>query len=105
MRRPHGYATIVDPDGPLVERDTATCCHCSAVIITKPHTGSTTYLIQVPGVVPGTFVWQEVPGASCYHCFKPVCLACDAKGTCTPLERWLEQHEAKGNFLRSAGLM
>jgi hypothetical protein len=89
MRRAAGYAQIVDPDRPLEEFDLAGCCHCGAQIRVKPLTASTVYLI----FDPRTWRWVEVPGASCWHCLKPVCLACHAKGTCTPLERMLDRLE------------
>jgi hypothetical protein len=91
VRRAAGYATIVDPDRPLVERDTAVCCHCGAVILVKPNTVATVYLI----FNPTRWRWEEVPGASCWHCQKPVCLPCEAKGTCDPLERQLARLERR----------
>lgn len=90
MRRHDGYATITDPDRPLVEFDTVQCCHCGAHIRVKPLTASTVYLI----FNPTAWRWEEVPGASCYHCLQPVCLPCCEKGTCLPLERMLERLEA-----------
>ena len=91
MRHAGGYATITEPNRPLVEFDTAACCHCGAHIRVKPNTASTVYLI----FNPTTWLWEEAPGASCWHCMKPVCLACEALGTCTPLERRLEQMEGR----------
>lgn len=92
MRRPDGYATILDPDAPLIERDTAQCAHCGCIITTKPGTLSTVYLIST--ITPtGLIVTEEVPGAGCWHCDAPVCLACHALGTCLPLERRLAQLE------------
>lgn len=90
MQRPHGYATITDPDAALWERDTCTCGHCGRVIFIKPGTASTIYLIQ-----HRDGRWTEEAGAFCRCCMKPVCLPCDAVGTCTPLERWLEQQETR----------
>ena len=89
MRRTGGYATITEPEKPLVEFDLVGCCHCGAHIRVKPGTVSTVYLIFNPTI----WQWQEEPGASCYHCMKPVCLICYEKGTCVPLERMLEQVE------------
>ncbi len=95
MLRPQGYATIVDPDQPLVEYDTANCCHCNRVIFTKPASVSTVYLIQ--HLTPeGVIFWSEEPGAACWHCQKPVCLRCHDRGECLPLERWLDQQERTG---------
>jgi hypothetical protein len=89
MRRPQGYATIVEPGRPLEEFDTASCCHCSAAIRVKPNTVATVYLV----FNRASWLWEEVPGASCWHCMKPVCLTCHDKGICLPLERMLEQAE------------
>lgn len=89
MRNPKGYALISDPDAPTWERDTATCCHCGAVIFTKPGTIQTVYLVSTPDG------WREEPGAFCRNCMKPVCLACDRVGTCVPFERWLIEQEKK----------
>lgn len=86
-----GYAQIVDPAQPLVEFDTVGCCHCGALIRVKPATVSTVYLI----FNPSTWRWDEVPGASCWHCMKPVCLPCHDKGTCTPLERTFASLEGR----------
>jgi hypothetical protein len=97
MRRPQGYATFVSPDAPVVERDTAQCCHCSTIIFVKPGSATTVYLIpQLLG--PD----REEPGASCYNCMKPVCLRCHAKGRCLPFERKIERMEARSR-LRRAG--
>lgn len=88
MRRPCGYAVLVDPDRPIWERDTVTCAHCARVVFIKPGTAATVYLIQHRDER-----WTEEPGASCYGCFKPICLACYRTGGCRPLERWLESQE------------
>lgn len=90
MIRPKGYAQIFDPEAPLFERDTASCCHCGKVIFVKPGTVCTTYLIQQPD-----FSWKEEPGASCFRCAAPVCLECYDLGVCTPLERMLEEMEGR----------
>jgi hypothetical protein len=71
-----------------MERDTITCKHCGAGIFVKPGTAITVYLIPN---LDGT--WREEAGAGCRACMGPVCLACEAKGRCFPLERWLEQQE------------
>lgn len=90
-RRLSGYAQILSPDAPLWESDTVSCCHCGGVIFVKPGTASTVYLITDPI----THQTSEVPGASCFHCWKPVCLTCYATGVCVPLEKWLTLLEAK----------
>ena len=82
----------------VIERDTATCGHCNRIILIKAGTGATTYLIpQVHG--PD----REEPGAMCRVCMRTVCLHCHADGRCTPLERRIEEMEARGRFLREAG--
>lgn len=96
MRRPQGYATIVDPDRPIVEYDTAVCCHCNKILFIKPGSVSTVYLIQHL-TSEGLIFWSEEPGAACWSCQKPVCLPCHDQGTCLPLDRWLEQTERRGS--------
>lgn len=92
-----GYATIVDPDHPLVERDTVSCCHCGRVIFVKPGTASTVYLVFDPDL----WQWREEAGASCWHCMQPVCLTCYMRGVCVPLERRLEILEGRRAARRS----
>lgn len=90
MLKPHGYATVSDPDRPLVEFDTVTCAHCSAVVHVKPGTGATAYLVWSSRQQQ----WVETPGAGCYACgYAPVCLRCEADGRCAPLEQRLAQME------------
>lgn len=101
MRQPLGYVTIVEPDRPLVERDSTICGHCQTVIFVKPGTASTVYLL--PTLPLGQ--WREEPGAFCRVCMRAICLRCDDKGTCTPWEISLEKAEARDRFLRSAGLL
>ena len=97
MRSPTGYAQIVDPDHPLVERDTTSCGHCGRVIFVKPGTASTVYLI----FDRQRWQWQEEPGAFCRVCMRPICLACHDLGTCTPWERQFEASEARDRLRRS----
>lgn len=96
MRRPQGYATFTAPDGPVVERDTAQCCHCNAIIFVKPGSAATVYLTPRFGAPD-----QEEAGASCYRCLRPVCLSCHAAGRCRPFERQIEQMEARGRLRRA----
>lgn len=100
MRSPTGYATVVDPDRPLQERDTVTCGHCQHVVFVKPGTALTVYLIYDRD----TGGWQEEPGAFCRACMRPVCLACAAAGHCVPWERSLERSESRDRLLRAVGL-
>lgn len=90
MLKPHGYITISDPDvAQVMEFDSASCCHCSAVIFVKPGTLSRVYLLpQLDGSM------KEEPGAGCMKCGKPVCLRCHEIGTCAPIEKRLEFMEA-----------
>jgi len=74
-----GYISIVGPERPTIEIDTATCCHCNTVFTLEPR--------QTPP-------W-------CRSCMKPVCERCHAIGTCRPLERWLERVEAKERTRRN----
>lgn len=89
MRNPQGYALILDPAAPLVERDTITCGHCNRIIFIKPGHGITTYLLQRPDGL-----WTEEPGAFCRICMRPVCLVCHDHGRCLPLEARLAAAEA-----------
>ena len=90
MLRPQGYLTIVGVDAPqVIERDSVTCGHCSAVVFVKPATVNTVY--QIPQH-DGT--WKEEPGAFCRVCMRAVCLHCHDVGTCTPFEKRLALMEA-----------
>jgi hypothetical protein len=100
MRSPTGYATIVEPDRPTVERDTITCGHCQRAIFVKPHTAATVYLI----LDRRTLSWREEAGAFCRVCMRPVCLSCHAHGRCTPWEQLLEASEARERFCQQAGI-
>lgn len=93
MRNAGGYLIITDPEvAAPIERDTVSCGHCNRVVEVKAGTGATVYL---------WWSWpqqryQEEAGAFCRCCMKPVCLRCHDLGTCTPLEKWLEQQEHAG---------
>lgn len=89
MRRPQGYLTIVAPESRAVERDTCQCGHCGKVIVVKPGTATTIYLIPRRD---GT--WIEDAGAGCSVCMRPVCLPCHDVGVCMPWEKRLEIEEA-----------
>lgn len=105
MLRPHGFITIADASGPIVERDSITCGHCGLVVKVKPGTFATTYLIDSLHVDPvtrvATIITKEEPGAACRVCMKAVCLKCEKAGFCTPLMKRIEQMEAKGRQLTS----
>ena len=100
MRSHTGYAQIVDPDRPLVERDSTTCGHCQRVIFVKPGTAATVYLV----LDRQTLHWHEEPGAFCRLCMRPVCLACHAHGGCIPWERQLEVSESRDRLRRAVGV-
>ena len=86
-----GYATWTDPLGerPVVEMDTAQCCHCQAVIFLKPGSGGRTFLAWVAGQ------WQEIPGMGCALCHAHVCWRCHADGRCVPFERRIARMERR----------
>ncbi len=83
MRRPQGYAIIVDPYADTIECDTFTCCHCNKIVPVPP----------APAPMVGGF---------CRLCMLNVCDECSDKG-CTPFEKKLEAMEAKDRSLRSMG--
>lgn len=92
-----GYLTITEPDKDLVERDTICCGHCQRAVWVKPHTASTVYL-QFDRV---RWQWDEVPGAVCCVCWRPVCLTCHDHGRCIPWERMLDISEGKDRLTRT----
>lgn len=94
MRRPQGYLSVVGAT--TIELDTATCGHCNQIVMVKPGSFATTYL-----VADGLHPLKEEPGAMCKVCMRAVCLSCHAVGRCTPLERRIEQMEARGRFLQT----
>src|SRR5260221_10768900 len=95
-----GYLTIVEPDRPLVERDTITCGHCQRIIITKANSGSTVYLV----VDRATNQIREEPGAFCRHCMRPVCLSPRCLAACLVWEQQLERSESRDRLRRAAGV-
>lgn len=100
MRQISGYATIVDPDAPLIERDTITCGHCQRVVFTKPGTAATVYLI----LNRQTLTYTEESGAFCRTCMRPICLPCCDQGHCLVWERRLEASEARDRLRRAVGV-
>lgn len=99
MLKPKGYAVIVSPAQPVREFDSITCGHCQRVVFVKAGSASTVYLIPTRPL--GSY--REEPGASCRCCMRAVCLACHAKGTCTPWEQALERSEARDRLRRAVG--
>ena len=77
-----GYTIIIDPDASRPEEfDTFTCCHCSRVVRKAPNDPMATKALA----------------ARCTCCDKLMCLNCVGKG-CRPIERWLDEHEARHRF-------
>jgi hypothetical protein len=101
MLRPQGKVEIFGDfrEGvQTLERDTITCGHCNHIVMVKPGTGSTVYYIPQLAGPP-----REEPGAFCRVCMHAICLRCCDLGICTPLERHLEELEARGRAQRSLG--
>lgn len=73
-RRPGGYAHWFNGQGPDLEKDSVTCCHCNRVVFLDP-------LRPV-----------EEFTAWCMRCMKFTCLAC-ADRECVPFEKKLEEIE------------
>ncbi len=73
-KRAGGYAHWFNGDGPDIERDTITCCHCGKVVF-----------------VPVRAV-EDVTGW-CMACMKFICKACEERGECLPLEKQFERIE------------
>jgi hypothetical protein len=99
VRRPQGYATWTMAEAPLVERDSISCGHCNRLVFVKPGTAFTVYLF--PQLIGPD---KEEMGAACRVCMRNICLTCHGVGTCTPLERRLEQIEARGRMFKAMGL-
>jgi hypothetical protein len=70
------------------EADTFTCCHCNRVVAVEHR--------RDKGQAATDFDF-------CRQCMKAVGACCAGKG-CTPFERKLEAHEARGRLLASMGL-
>lgn len=94
-----GYTTITFPDAPTVERDAITCGHCSRIVLVKPGTVSTVYLQPRLGAPD-----LEEPGAFCSRCMRAICLPCHGHGRCLPIERQIEEMEARGRMLAQIGI-
>ena len=88
MRNAAGYVTIVDPSGdrPTRELDTLQCGHCGAHVPVQP------------GQDPSSL------GGFCRQCMRHTCQKATCNTRCVPLERAIEQMEARGRFLAQVGL-
>ena len=78
-----GYASITDPDGPMIEYDTYQCQHCNAH--TRREVG-------------------KGPKAMCMLCDGPTCGAKKCDWPCVPFEAKLEAWEGKRRFWKSVKL-
>jgi len=84
MRKPQGYATIIEPGMATQELDTMSCAHCNAITHIKA------------GERP------EDMGGLCKCCMGLICSKCVEK-PCTPLLKSIEAEEARAEVLRSYG--
>jgi len=79
MRRPGGYACIVDPDGPTREFDTFTFAHCNGVTHVRPRAR------------------PEDIGGLCKQCMGLICPKCIGQA-CLPFLKRLDDMEARARF-------
>lgn len=86
MRKPQGYAVLIDGEGRSRERDTFTCGHCQRIVHVAPKADP-----------------AEV-GGMCYGCGALVCPTCVEARACTPIKARLEAAERRADALRSYGL-
>jgi hypothetical protein len=84
MRKPQGYATIIDPESGTQELDSFTCGHCQHITHVKA------------GERP------EDMGGLCKCCMTLICKHCVGK-PCSPFLEQVERMEAKQDALRSYG--
>ncbi len=98
MRRPQGYLIVTSERG-VIEHDTITCSHCNQIVMVKAGSADTVYYLPQMEGPP-----KEEAGAFCRQCMSSICLSCLKEGRCYPLERRIEEMEAKGRLLRSVGL-
>lgn len=91
MREAGGYFICVDPDprkgnAATIEHDTFTCQHCSRIV-------------RVKAMCP-----PEDMGGRCMNCGEGlgglICKECARLGNCVPLEKAIEQMEARDRFRR-----
>ena len=74
-KRIGGYAHWFNGDGPDIEKDTVTCCHCNSVVMIDP-------LRPV----------EDFTGW-CLNCMKFICHACERLGRCLPFEQMIDAEE------------
>lgn len=87
MLRPQGHISIVG-GWKDQEFDTIQCGHCQQVVIVKPGTANTVYLLPQRSGPP-----TEEPGAFCRQCMRAICVTCCDDGRCTPFMRQIEAME------------
>ena len=60
-RKSPGYIHIFDPEAPVKERDTFTCCHCNKIIVVRSGSGiERGYCVNCDDLHCG--------GSSCWNC-------------------------------------
>lgn len=103
MRRPGGYAVIVNPDGAPFTLDDPNAAHS--------HTGQRqeefdTYRCGHCGSMRHVRARErpEDTGGLCKQCMQLICPRCLSTGRCDPLEKKLERAEARDRALRSYGV-
>jgi hypothetical protein len=89
VRRPQGYATIVDPGAPTFECDTITCSHCNRVVMVDSRMRPEQ---QTP--------FRVIEPERCRMCMLFICPTCvyEAQRTvraCVPFERKLDMMEKR----------
>lgn len=77
-KRVGGYAHWFNGQGPDMEQDSITCCHCNRVVFIEP------------------FKPVEEFTGWCMSCMKFICLLCAERGECVPFEKRLIQMERAG---------
>jgi hypothetical protein len=85
VRRPQGYAVVVDPGGKTREFDTLKCWHCQRILFVKPK--------QDPATM----------GGFCRNCMQHICGPCADKGVCAPFMKQIEESEERDRRRREVG--
>lgn len=76
-KRAGGWAHWFNGNGPDMECDSITCCHCNRVVF-----------VTVGKPIEAETGW-------CMRCFKFICKTCEATGVCVPFEERLRQIESR----------
>ena len=98
-----GYGAWTDRESGKTRRETDTvkCRHCGGMILVKPGTVNTVYLIPHKGHIVDENSYLEEAGAFCRNCMGPICLTCHHDGRCTPFMRVIELQEEKQRLIDS----